>query len=239
MRRKHWCWRGLLDIVVGWADMDSHFLCCSEEDGYQRRLTLLLMEMRRNLERPTVVSPDLFPLPEDNARCFIWRMLCTTQAKYTWGLTFVNTGNILGGWCCHNFEPIASNHRIASSTTVVSTPGGCGMSCLSTYLFPLPSFWCISVVLHGGIPPQLVPECARLLSSSMFPWLRWCSSEWPGTEKVQPIIPVISSSAMFLVRFRTGFQSISLTLWRYLDCTNVLYVWEPIRCWRPWLWSSV
>lgn len=40
-------------------------MCCLWEDGYQRRLALLLAESCRCPEVPAVVSPDLLSLPVD------------------------------------------------------------------------------------------------------------------------------------------------------------------------------
>lgn len=47
------------------VEMDSSFECCRDEKVYQRQFVLLLAEVRRRPELPTVVSLDILAFSKD------------------------------------------------------------------------------------------------------------------------------------------------------------------------------
>lgn len=64
-RWKHWCDRVALRLQVACQNMDSPFVRCREEGGFQKSLPASLAEVRRCSEVPNVVAVDLLALPEN------------------------------------------------------------------------------------------------------------------------------------------------------------------------------
>lgn len=92
---KHWGGLGAIELLVASAKMDSPFVRCHEEGGYQRRLFFWLAEVRRRLEVPTVVTPDLLALPEDYRHLYYAKTGLTERVSFCSSVAFMTTRGFL------------------------------------------------------------------------------------------------------------------------------------------------
>lgn len=55
----------MLELSAASAEIDSPFVRCPEEEGFQRRLAFLLTVVHRHPKVPTVVSQDLLEMHKE------------------------------------------------------------------------------------------------------------------------------------------------------------------------------
>lgn len=73
-RSNHWGYRGALKLKVVYQETDKTFAKCWQtfakcwvKDDYQKRSAVLLLEVQRGPDMPSVVVVDLLALPEDHS----------------------------------------------------------------------------------------------------------------------------------------------------------------------------
>lgn len=89
---------GALHLKLGSQETDSLFVQWRKEDDYQKRLAVLLAEIRGRPAVPSVVTVNLLPLLEDLCRLYFMSNRSYWWPKFHFEARVWERQNLLAGW---------------------------------------------------------------------------------------------------------------------------------------------
>lgn len=95
---KHWDGHGALQQKAPCQKINSPFFRCREEDDYQKSLAVLLAEVQRRLEVPSVVAIDVLALPEDLSQLYFVSNRAYSSRELHFEAQVREQQNLLAGW---------------------------------------------------------------------------------------------------------------------------------------------